>query len=132
LNKETARILINSDDLGIPSLGVFTARADVLKDDAKTRVLADFLNRVRLHWTWYGKNLPVVQQRLVEKMMQTPDRAKYFAAYGASVFYPLDDDLVRREQVIADALLATHDINRKIDVGIEFNRRFNAATVTPA
>ena len=129
LNKGTARILIISDDLGIPSLSVFTARADVLRDDAKSQALADFLNRVRQHWTWYANNLPAVERILVEKLKQTPDKAKYYAASGAAVFRPLDDDLVRREQRIADVLFESKDINKKIDVNIEFSRRFNPANV---
>jgi sulfonate transport system substrate-binding protein len=131
LNKGSARILITSDDLGIPSLGVFTARSDVLRDEAKSVALADFLNRVRRHWAWYAKNLNVVEQILTEKLMQTPAKAKYFAASGASVFWPLDDELVVREQRIADVLFETKDINQKINVAIEFNQRFNAATVPP-
>jgi sulfonate transport system substrate-binding protein len=132
LNKGTARILVNSDDLGIPSLSAFTARADVLRDEAKSVALADFLNRVRLHWAWYARNQDVVERILTEKLMQTPDKAKYSAPSGACVFWPLDDDLVRREQRIADVLLETKDISKKIDVAIEFSRRFNAATVPPA
>jgi sulfonate transport system substrate-binding protein len=131
LNKGTARILVISDDLGIPSLGVFAARSDVLHDDAKSQALAGFLNRVRLHWAWYSRNLDAVERLLEEKLMQTPDKAKYYATSGASVFYPLDDDLVRREQYIADMLVETKDINKKIDVSIEFSRRFNASTVPP-
>lgn len=104
----------------------------VLRDEAKSRALADFLNRVRLHWTWYAANLPAVERILIEKMKQTPEKAKYVAAYNASVFRPLDDDLVRREQHIADVLFESGDIARKIDVNIEFSRRFNPATVPGA
>jgi sulfonate transport system substrate-binding protein len=125
-------LLVISDDLGIPSLTVFAARSDVLRDEAKSRALADFLNRVRLHWTWYGANVPAVERILIEKMKQTPEKAKYVAAYNASVFRPLDDDLVRREQHIADVLFESGDIARKIDVNIEFSRRFNPATVPGA
>jgi hypothetical protein len=63
-----------SDDLGIPSLSVFAARGDVLRDDAKSQALTDFLNRVRLHWTWYAANLPAVERFLIEKLKQTPKR----------------------------------------------------------
>jgi len=129
VNKGTARFLVISDDLGIPSLSVFAARTDVLRDEAKSKALADFLNRVRLHWTWYAANLPAVERILIEKLKQTPEKAKYFAASSAAVFRPLDDDLVRREQRIADVLFESKDINKKIDVSIEFTRRFNPATV---
>jgi sulfonate transport system substrate-binding protein len=129
LNKGTGRILVISDDLDIPSLSVFTARTDVLRDDAKSRALADFLNRVRLHWTWYAGNLDTVEHLLIDKLKQTPEKAKYYAASGAAVFRPLDDDLVRREQRIADTLFDSGDIAKKIDVNLEFSRRFNPSTV---
>jgi sulfonate transport system substrate-binding protein len=45
------------------------------------------------------------------------------------VFRPLDDELVRREQRIADVLVESGDINKKINVNIEFNRKFNQASV---
>jgi sulfonate transport system substrate-binding protein len=129
LNRGTARILIISDDLGIPSLSVFAARAEVLHDEAKSQALAEFLNRVRLHWAWYANNLETVERILTEKLKQTPDKAKYYAASGAAAFRPLDDDLVRREQRIADTLFESNDISKKIDVNLEFSRRFNQATV---
>jgi sulfonate transport system substrate-binding protein len=132
LTKGAARILIISDDLEIPSLGVFTARAEVLRDPEKSAALADFLNRVRLHWTWYGNNLDTVERILIDKLKQTREKAKYYAASGAAAFRPIDDDLVRREQHIADVLSESGDIARKIDVNLEFSRRFNQATVQTA
>lgn len=132
LNKGAGRILINCDELGIPALSVFAARMEVLRDEGKSQAVADFLNRVRLHWDWYAKNLPTVEQILTEKLMQTPEKAKYNAAFGASQFFPLDNDLSRREQLIADVLFQTKDINKKIDVSPEFSLRFNASTVPPA
>jgi hypothetical protein len=41
----------------------------------------------------------------------------------------LDDALVQREQRIAEALLKSGVIGKKIDVGVEFNRDFNAEAV---
>ena len=73
-----------------------------------------------------------VERLLIDKLKQTPDKAKYYAASGAAVFRPLDDELVRREQHIADTLFDSGDISKRIDVGIEFDRRFNAATMGAA
>ena len=132
LAKGAGRILLTSDELGIPALSVFTARGDVLRDSAKVQSIAVFLDRVRQHWTWYASNLGAVERIYIEKLKQTPDRARYSAAAGNSVFRPLDDDLIRREQHIADVLAESGDINRKIDVLIEFNRHFNPNTVPAA
>lgn len=132
LDKGSARILIYSDDLDIPSLTVFTARGDVIRDEAKSAALSEFLGRVRKHWDWHKDNRATVERLYIEKLKQTPDKAKYYAANAASVFYPLDDKLVRQEQRIADLLFETKDIPKKIDVSVEFARKFNAATVPGA
>lgn len=128
LKNGEARILIKSDELDIPSLTVFTARTDVIRDEAKSAALSDFLNRVRLHWDWHAQNTDVVEKIYIEKLKQPAEKAKYYAANAVSRFQPLDDTLVRREQRIADVLAEAGDIPRKIDVNIEFSRKFNAAT----
>ncbi|WP_454916445.1 PhnD/SsuA/transferrin family substrate-binding protein [Xanthobacter sediminis] len=129
IEKGTAKVIVTSDQLDIPALNVFTARGDVLKDPAKAAALADFLARVRTHWTWYGKNLDTVEKLYVDKVKQTPTRARLTALYQNATFQPLDDTLVAREQKIADVLHEAGAIPKKIDVNVEFNRSFNAATV---
>ncbi|MFG1477965.1 ABC transporter substrate-binding protein [Xanthobacter sp. V4C-4] len=128
IEKGTAKVIVTSDDLAIPALNVFTARGDVLKDPAKTAALADFLARVRAHWDWYGKHLDTVEQIYIDKVKQTPTRAKLTALYQNATFQPLDDALAQREQKIADILFEAGAIPKKIDVNVEFNRAFNAAT----
>lgn len=123
-----ARVLVRSDELEIPSLNVWTARGEVIRDEAKAGALDDFLGRVRRHWDWFAENLPAVERIYVEKLKQTPEDAKFFAANAASRFVPLNSDLVAREQRIADILVEAGDLPRKISVDVEFSRRFNAAT----
>lgn len=129
IEKGSAKVIVTSDALDIPALNVFTARGDVLKDPAKAAALADFLARVRSHWTWYANNLDTVEKLYVEKVKQTPTRAKLTTAYQNATFQPLDDKLVEREQKIADILFEAGAIPKKIDVSVEFNRAFNTATV---
>lgn len=129
IEKGAARVLVTSDQLDIPALNVFTARGDVLKDPAKREALADFLSRVRTHWTWYADNLDTVTRLYEEKVKQTPARAKLTTVYQKATFQPLDDALVRREQQIADVLFQAGAIPNKIDVSSEFYRAFNPATV---
>lgn len=131
IEKGDARILLYSDELNIPSLTVFTARGDVIRDEAKSAALAEFLGRVRLHWDWFPGNLPAVEKIYIEKLKQTPADAKFFAANAASRFVPLDDALVVKEQRIADVLFESGDIPKRIAVDVEFSRKFNTAT-TPA
>lgn len=129
IEKGAARVLITSDELEIPALNVFTARGEVLKDPQKREALADFLARVRTHWTWYADHLDEVQKLYEEKVKQTPARAKLTTLYQKATFRPLDAALVEREQKIADVLFEAGAIPRKIDVNVEFYRGFNAATV---
>lgn len=128
IDRGDAKVLVYSDDLDIPSLTTFAARGDVVRDEDKSRAVAEFLNRVRLHWAWFPANLNVVERIYIEKLKQTPEKAKYYAANAASQFRNIDDDLVRREQKIADILFESGDIPRQIQVGVEFSRKFNRAT----
>ncbi|GGF58479.1 nitrate ABC transporter substrate-binding protein [Azorhizobium oxalatiphilum] len=123
-----AKPLLTSDQLDIPALNVFTARGDVVRDRAKSEALADFLARVRRHWDWYAANLDTVEKIYTEKVKQSPARAKISTVYLKATFRPLDDAVIAREQAIADVLVASGDLPRKIDVSLEFNRAFNAAT----
>jgi sulfonate transport system substrate-binding protein len=128
IEKGDARILLISDELNIPSLTVFTARGDVIRDEAKAAALNEFLIRVRRHWDWFPGNLPTVEKIYIEKLKQTPNDAKFFAANAASRFFPLNAELIRREQYIADVLFDSGDIQKKIKVDAEFSQKFSNAT----
>ncbi|WP_439816291.1 ABC transporter substrate-binding protein [Zavarzinia sp. CC-PAN008] len=132
VDRGEASILVRSDELEIPARTVFTARGDVIRDEAKSAVLADFLARVRLHWDWHAANLPAVEQIWIDKGKQTPERAAYSARNGISKFYPLDDALVAQEQKIADTLFESGDIPKRIDVSVEYSRKYNPQTVGTA
>ncbi|WP_213737689.1 PhnD/SsuA/transferrin family substrate-binding protein [Bradyrhizobium sp. dw_411] len=128
VEKGDARILLISDELDIPSLTVFSARGDVIRDEAKAVALTEFLGRVRQHWEWFPSNLATVEKIYIEKLKQTPGDAKFFAANAASRFFPLNAELIRREQRIADVLFESGDLPKKIKVDIEFSQKFNNAT----
>ncbi|KXU91489.1 nitrate ABC transporter substrate-binding protein [Caballeronia megalochromosomata] len=129
VDKGDARVVIKSDELDIPALSVFTARTEVLRDPAKSQALGDFLGRLKHSWTWWAQNVPAVEKIYLEKMKQSPARAKFSAENGRSVFYPLDKQLVVREQRIADTLYRSGDIKNKIKVDVEFNPVFDAQAV---
>lgn len=128
VEKGQARIVLTNDDLEIPGLGVFAARRDVIRDAARSEVLNDFLIRLGRYWTWYAANLDTVEKVYVEKIKQSAARARYYVEFGQGRFQPIDDDLIRREQNIADILAEIGTIQKKIDVDIEFSRKYNAAT----
>jgi len=129
VDKGDARVIIRSDELDIPALSVFAARTEVLRDPAKSQAVGDFLGRLKNSWTWWAQNVPAVEKIYLEKMKQSPARAKFSAENGRSVFYPLDKTLVAREQKIADTLYKSGDIKNNIKVDVEFNPVFDAQAV---
>jgi len=129
LQSGAGRILLISDDLGIPGLTTFVARRDVIQDYDKSVALWDFLNRVRRHWQWYSQNLDAVEKIYMEKLDQTATLAKYSAAFNESRFRPLGGRLLRAEQNVADVLFQNGGIPKKVDVHAEFSDKFNTATV---
>ncbi|MEH2115805.1 PhnD/SsuA/transferrin family substrate-binding protein [Nostoc sp.] len=122
-----SHVLVYGEDLGILGATAFAARNDVIGDADKSKALAEFLTRLRTHWSWFAKNLDVVEKIYVEKRKQTPKRAKYFASVSSAAFVPIDDELVKRQQRI-DILLESGDITKKIDVSVELSRKFNSVT----
>jgi sulfonate transport system substrate-binding protein len=129
VDKGDARVIIKSDELEIPALSVFAARTDVLRDPKKSEALGDFLGRLKNSWTWWAQNVPAVEKIYLEKMKQSPARAKFSAENGRSLFYPLDKELVAREQKIADTLYKSGDIKNQIMVYVEFNPVFDKQAV---
>lgn len=128
VEKGQARIVITSDDLDVPTLGVFAARGEAIADPARRAVLEDFLGRLGRYFAWYSANLDTVERVYIDKVKQSPARARYYVEFGKARFRPIDADLIRREQKIADTLLEAGAIARQIDVGVEFNTTFNATT----
>ncbi|SAK68461.1 hypothetical protein AWB75_03366 [Caballeronia catudaia] len=57
-------------------------------------------------WT---QNMPAVEKNYLEKMKQSPARAKFSAEHGRSEFHALDRRLAAREQRIADTLYRSGD-----------------------
>ncbi len=127
VEKGQARIVLTSDDLDVPGLGVFAARGEAIADPARRAVLDDFLGRLARYFDWYAANLDTVERVYIDKVKQSAARARYYVEFGKARLRPIDAELVRREQKIADALFEAGAISRKVDVTPEFNTTFNAA-----
>ena len=113
--------------LDVPGLGVFAARGEAIADPARRAVLDDFLGRLARYFDWYAANLDTVERVYIDKVKQSAARARYYVEFGKARLRPIDAELVRREQKIADALFEAGAISRKVDVTPEFNTTFNAA-----
>ena len=128
LKSGEATVLLDNRDTEVPGLTIFIARQEVLRDKAKSEALSEFLARVRRHWGWYEKNIATVEEVYLKKLQQTPERAQYTARFAASQFKPLDRELNRQLQGLADLFQEFKVIGRKIDVASELNPKFNLAT----
>lgn len=129
LKSGEATILVDNRATEVPGLTIWIARQESLQDKAKADALADFLGRVRRHWLWYEKNLAVIEEVHQKKLQQTPERAAFTARFAHSAFQPLDADLQRRLQKLADLFHEYKAIPRKIDVASQLSPRFNPVPV---
>ncbi|MBD1551231.1 ABC transporter substrate-binding protein [Pseudomonas typographi] len=127
VKKGDAKVLLNDRDTGIPALGVWTARSDVLADPAKNKALEEYFSRLSGYWAWHRDHQAEATEVLQTTLKLTPERAAYEYQVRAGAFRPFDDALLAQEQKVADALYDGGAIKRKVDVRLGFDGRYNAA-----
>lgn len=121
-----AKVLLDDRATGIPALGVWTARADVLADPAKNEALKGFFARVSNYWAWHKAHKQEATEVLLTTLKLTPERAAYEYQVRSGAFRPFDAKLLTEEQNVADALLQGGAIKKAVDVKIGFDPRYNA------
>jgi sulfonate transport system substrate-binding protein len=121
-----AKVLLDDRATGIPALGVWTARADVLADPAKSEALKGFFQRVSNYWAWHKSHQQEATEVLQTTLKLTPERAVYEYQVRSGAFRPFDAKLLAEEQNVADALFAGGAIKKKVDVKVGFDDRYNA------
>lgn len=129
LKSGDARILIDNKETEVPGVTIFIARQEVIDNKAKSDALGEFLSRVRQHWNWYEKNLAAVEEIYTRKLQQTPERAQFSARNNFAEFKPIDKELTRKLQSLADLFHEFKVIPKKINVSSELSPKFNAFTV---
>jgi sulfonate transport system substrate-binding protein len=127
LDSGEAKILLSDNDTRIPALSVWTARTDVLKDSTKDKNLKDFFARMSGYWTWHARHLGQVKQTLKDVLKQSDRRAEWEASNRQARFYRLDQELVTKEQKVADVLFQGKGIKKKVNVTFEYDPRYNDA-----
>lgn len=125
LDSGKAKILYTEQDTGIPALGVWTARSDVLEDKEKDAALADFFTRMAKYWDWHARHPDQVKQILKDVLKQSDRRAEFELHARLGRFRKLDGGLVAKEQKVADLLYDGKAIKRKVDVSVEYDDRYN-------
>lgn len=127
LRSGAAKTLLDERNTGIPALNVWAARADVLADKQKDKNLRDFFGRMAKYFTWLDGHPDQAKQILRDTLKETPQLADFDYQQRRGGFRKLDAPLVQREQKVADVLFAGKAIKRKVDVGVEYDPRYNAA-----
>lgn len=122
----TARVIATQNDIGLPGLNAFVASTRALKDPAKRAAFSDVLTRLTKFYAWYPKNLPALA-KLSETVGNVP--AKYSleeAKAGSSYLTPTTQEIITKEQALADLLVEGGVIKTKVDVSAQYDQSFNA------
>jgi sulfonate transport system substrate-binding protein len=116
------------DSVGVVSgLVYLVSSRRTLADPAKVAAIADYLGRLVRARTWVNANLDAwTQAYYVDVQKVSPAVARQIMAKtGPSVFVPLDDRVVAKQQKLADLLTATGVYPAPLDAHAEFDDRFN-------
>lgn len=127
INKGQAKVLLTDQDTGIPALGVWTTRSDVIADPQKDQALQDYFARLSHYWAWHQAHQAEATEVLQSTLKLTPERAAYEYNVRGGAFRPFDNTLLDAEQHVADTLLEGGAIKRKVDVRLGFDGRYNTA-----
>ncbi|QIG42893.1 ABC transporter substrate-binding protein [Nocardioides anomalus] len=125
LTSGDAKILLDDSDTDIPALNVWTARKDVLADDDKNAALKDFFSRMSGYWAWHDDHPDEVKDILKKQLKVDDARADFEFQVRRGQFQAFDDDLITREQAVAQSLFDGGAIAKLPDVGIGFDPRYN-------
>lgn len=120
------RILLTDRENQIPALNVWTTTSADLKDPAKVAALNDFFSRMSGYWAWHDAHRDDVIAVLKDTLKISDDRAVFEYEVRSGSFVKFDSELIGQEQNIADILYNGHAINKKVQVGVEYDPRFNA------
>lgn len=122
-----AKIILDDSDTKIPALNVWTARKDVLDDEAKDEALQDFFGRVSGYWDWHDEHPDEVKAILKKQLKVDDTRADFEYEVRRGRFRAFDDGLLAEEQAVAQTLYDGKAITKLPDVTIEYDPRYNEA-----
>lgn len=125
LTSGDAELLLTDEDTEIPALNVWTATKAVLDDEAKDAALDDFFTRMSGYWAWHDDNPDEVKEILKTQLKVDDARADFEYEVRRGVFQAFDDDLLEREQAVAQSLFDGDAIPKLPDVSVEFDPRYN-------
>jgi sulfonate transport system substrate-binding protein len=121
-----ARLLRDSTGV-VSGLVYLVSSRRTLADPAKVAAMADYLGRLVRARTWVNANPDAwTQAYYVDVQKASPVVAgQIMARTGPSVFVPLDDRVVAKQQKLADLLTGSGVYPAPLDARAEFDDRFN-------
>lgn len=126
-----ARILLSNTDVGFPAGIATVVRTADLKDPARTALLRDFVQRIRLWNDWKANHPNEVQKVLEASLHLRPEVAAFQARADVNDQVVVDETFLASEQLIADALAEAGGIPKTIDVHRQYDLRFNDDAAKP-
>ncbi|CAI7978194.1 ABC transporter substrate-binding protein [Frankia sp. Hr75.2] len=130
-----ARVLVNGEGGLSTGLTFLAARPEAVADPGRHAAIADFLARLRKAYTWTTENPDAWAQAWATETGLTTEIAKVALGRENRVWIPLDDDVAKRLQVVADAFTDAELIPREVVVADFVTDEFNdavPASVTPS
>ncbi|MBJ7263815.1 MAG: ABC transporter substrate-binding protein, partial [Burkholderiaceae bacterium] len=109
-------------------LNVLLARKQALEDPAKSAAIADFLRRAVAFHNWQiAHSDEWIESTLVARQGLTLAQGQWLVkSSGHGTYYPIDDRSIEVFQSIADGLVETGALKRKVAIAPYIDRRFNA------
>jgi len=101
--------------------------SSVLEDPAKVSALADFIARQIAGQAWIDENQEAWWQGFAVETLGLPPGAaeRIFTENGPTVYVPIDDEVIGRQQTLADQFFELGGIAVAVDVAERFDDRFN-------
>jgi len=108
-------------------LNVLLARKQALEDPAKSAAIADFLRRAVAFHNWQiAHSDEWIKSTLVARQGLTLAQGQWLVkSSGHGTYYPIDDRSIEVFQSIADGLVETGALKRKVAIAPYIDRRFN-------
>ncbi|OWT68153.1 MULTISPECIES: PhnD/SsuA/transferrin family substrate-binding protein [unclassified Achromobacter] len=108
-------------------LNPIVARRSALADPAKAAAIADFVRRAVAIYNWQATHADAwIQASYVKLQGLTPAQGKILLdEEGVGAYYPIDGRLTEVFQEIADGLVETGALSRKIDIAPYVDGRYN-------
>ncbi|MCK9931942.1 ABC transporter substrate-binding protein [Frankia sp. Mgl5] len=127
-----ARVLVNGEGGLSTGLTFLAARPEAVADPGRHAAIADFLARLRKAYTWTTENPDAWAQAWATDTGLTTEIAKVALGRENRVWIPLDDDVAKRLQVVADAFTEAELIPREVVVADFVTDEFNDAVPASA